>query len=128
MWNIPFFRCHSWFLSTAAFFASSIRVKQGELSFVDSRNSRKSLLSQLGISVARPICIRFAAVKAFPILHHRRSCRRQPSPSMSSSSANDAEALRRNRILSSKLYFDVSPSKVSELRALALFAGRLFTS
>ncbi|KAL5185442.1 Histone deacetylase 2 [Glycine soja] len=31
---------------------------------------------------------------------------------MSSSSANDAEALRRNRILSSKLYFDVSPSKV----------------
>ncbi|ESW32992.1 hypothetical protein PHAVU_001G034500 [Phaseolus vulgaris] len=34
------------------------------------------------------------------------------SLSMSSSSVNDTEALRRNRILSSKLYFDVSPSKV----------------
>ncbi|KAL2317904.1 hypothetical protein Fmac_031780 [Flemingia macrophylla] len=31
---------------------------------------------------------------------------------MSSSSANDPESLRRNRVLSSKLYFDVPPSKV----------------
>jgi len=49
------------------------------------------------------------------------------SLSMSSSSVNDTEALRRNRILSSKLYFDVSPSKVSEFRTLALLARRVFT-
>ncbi|XP_059657069.1 histone deacetylase 2 isoform X2 [Cornus florida] len=34
------------------------------------------------------------------------------SSSASSTSATDAEALRRNRVLSSKIYFDVSPSKV----------------
>lgn len=46
---------------------------------------------------------------------------------MSSYSENDAEALRRKRILSSKLYFDVSPSKVSEFRALAFLARWVFT-
>jgi len=45
---------------------------------------------------------------------------------MSSYSENDDEALRRKRILSSKLYFDVSPSKVSEFSALALLARRVF--
>ncbi|XP_061374720.1 histone deacetylase 2 isoform X1 [Gastrolobium bilobum] len=61
----------------------------------------------LGGSALILLFITFATVRNSHFLNRKRS--RQPSLSMSSSSsANDA----RNRILSSKLYFDVPPSKV----------------
>ncbi|THU61136.1 hypothetical protein C4D60_Mb07t20100 [Musa balbisiana] len=46
---------------------------------------------------------------------------------MAASSSSAAESLRRDRILSSKLYFDVSPSKVAVFSLDLLFAALLST-
>ncbi|XP_022638219.1 histone deacetylase 2 isoform X1 [Vigna radiata var. radiata] len=76
--------------------------KVTELVFDDSRN----FISEIATELTR--CFGGLANLNQNLFHYRSP----PSLSMSSYSENDAEALRRKRILSSKLYFDVSPSKV----------------
>ncbi|WVY91656.1 hypothetical protein V8G54_037170 [Vigna mungo] len=76
--------------------------KVTELVFDDSRN----FISEIVTELTR--CFGGLANLNQNLFHYRSP----PSLSMSSYSENDAEALRRKRILSSKLYFDVSPSKV----------------